>query len=124
MREIIECTDPIKIQRYIEDSQGVSLKLRKVTPDECLKSGHPPHYDTGTGGHMPWCAYSASTLKTKDFKNGDFVFVDEFNKPMQTVSTAEHYGKTLVYDYRQKHMIKPHCDGDRVVDLYFWEIKE
>ena len=71
---------------------------------------------------MIWCRYSASTLLTKDYKGGNFVFLDHNNNILQSFNQEYHYGRTLVYDVSHKHMVTPHFDGDRIVDLYFWEV--
>jgi len=122
MKELIDITGGEAIQKYIEDKENVKLNLKKVNLKECKKDGHKPHYDSGTSNHMSWCRYSASTLLTKDYKGGEFIFVDHNNNELQRVNQEIQYGKTLVYDVSNKHMVKPHSDGDRVVDLYFWEI--
>ena len=120
MKEIITITNPEDIQRYIEEKEGVKLELKKSNLNECKKDGHPPHYDTGTGNHMPWCKYSASTLKTQDFDGGDFHFLDSNNNIVQTITTNDHYGKTLIFSVDHKHTIDSHRNGNRVVDLLFW----
>ena len=124
MKELIDLTDPNDIQHYIEKQHNVKLHLRKTNLNECRKQGHPPHWDTGkgTGDHMPWCSYSASILKTNQFAGGNFNFLDDSNRVVEVVDKDKHFGKALVFSVEHKHSVDPHTHGDRVVDLYWWEI--
>ncbi len=122
MKELVNIIGGEEIQKYIEEKENVKLNLKKVNLKECKKEGHAPHYDTGTSNHMIWCRYSASTLLTKDYKGGEFIFLDDNNNVQQRFNQEYHYGRTLIYDVKHKHMVTPHFDGDRVVDLYFWEV--
>ena len=123
MKEIISITDPEEIQNYIEEKEGVKLILR-TNRQESRGKGHPPHYDTGTANHMLWCAYSASTLLSDDFEGGDFIFLDDEDNIIERVSKDEHYQKTLIYDSTHKHMVEPHHNGNRIVQLLFREIRQ
>ena len=48
--------------------------------------------------------------------------LDDNNNVQQRFNQEYHYGRTLIYDVKHKHMVTPHFDGDRIVDLYFWEV--
>ena len=124
MKELIDCIEVEQIQKYIEQKENVKLVLVMKNLTECKKDGHKPHYDTGDKNHMLWCRYSASTLLTKDYKGGEFVFLDENDNEIDSFNQDIHYMKTLVFDVGNKHKVKPHYDGDRRVDLYFWKSLE
>ena len=121
MIELVPSTDIKKVQTYIEEKENVKLILKKQNVNEIQKGGHPPHYDTGYSNHMKWCRYSASTLLTKEYEGGEFVFVDDDDNDIRTITKDEHYMKTLVFDVGNKHKVNPHSNGDRKVNLYFWE---
>lgn len=120
MKELIDCIEVKQIQKYIEQKDNVKLVLVMSNLSECRKTGHKPHYDTGDNNHMLWCRYSASTLLTKDYKGGEFVFLDKDDNEIEYFNQDTHYMKTLVFDVSNKHKVNPHYDGDRRVNLYFW----
>ncbi len=124
MKDLIDSVNVEEIQKYIEKKDNVKLNLKKQNLLECVKKGHEPHYDTGTSNHMTWCRYSASTLLTNDFQGGEFSFVDKDNNILETFDKNKHFNKTLVFDVSNKHKVNPHYDGDRKVNLYFWECVE
>lgn len=121
MIELIPFTDFKEIQDYIEKKENIKLKLKNKVLNFSKKEGHKPHYDTGDKNQLLWCRYSASTLLSKNYDGGDFVFLDENDNELRTISKDEHYMKTLIFDVNNKHMVKPHYNGDRIVNLYFWE---
>jgi hypothetical protein len=121
MKELIDYIEVEKIQKYIEEKENVKLVLVIKNLSECKKEGHISHYDTGDTNHMLWCRYSASTLLSKDYKGGEFVFLDENDNEIESFNQDTHYMKTLVFDVGNKHKVKPHYDGDRRVNLYFWK---
>ena len=121
MIELIPFTDIKKVQTYIEEKENVKLILKIQNINEIEKRGHKPHYDTGGSNHMKWCRYSASSLLSNDFDGGEFIFVDEDDNDIRTITKDEHYMKTLVFDVGNKHKVNPHYNGDRKVNLYFWE---
>jgi hypothetical protein len=77
------------------------------------RHGHPWHFDTGDGGHMPWCRWSASVLLSPpdQFSGGEFQFRD----PDQV---AGEYLGALIYSSNEEHRVTPH-DGVRKVLLIF-----
>ena len=121
MKGIIDLIDVEDIQKYIEDKENIKLNLRANLKDNCEKDGHKPHYDTGTDNHMMWCKYSASTLKTNDYEGGEFIFLDNNDNIIEVIEKEKHYNKTLIFDVSHKHKVNPHYNGDRIVNLYFWE---
>ena len=124
MKELIDCIDVKQIQSINWQKENVKLVLYKSNLSECQKDGHAPHYDTGDSNHMVWCRYSASTLLTKDYKGGEFIFLDENDNEIESFNQDKHYMKTLVFDVGNKHKVNPHYDGDRSVHLYFWNSLE
>ena len=124
MKEIIDTTNVNEIQKYIEEKENSKLILKSTHTKECLKRGHKPHYDTGDGNHMLYTRYSASTLVSKDYKGGEFVFVDEDDNEIESINQETHYNKTLIFDVSHKHKVNPHYDGKRIVNLYFWATEE
>jgi|UniRef100_A0A6C0IJY7 hypothetical protein len=122
MKELINLTTLGEIQEYIEKKENVKLKLEISQENIITKEGHPSHYDTGDSNHMLWCRYSASTLLSKHYKGGEFIFVDSDDNQLESFNQNSHYNKTLVYDINHKHKVNPHYDGDRIVNLYFWSV--
>ena len=121
MIELLPSTDIKEIQDYIEKKENVKLILRNKLLNFTKEKGEPPHYDTGEDNHVLWCRYSASSLLSNDFDGGEFIFVDENDNDIRTITKDEHYMKTLVFDVGNKHKVNPHSNGDRKINLYFWE---
>ena len=121
MIELLPSTDIKEIQDYIEKKENVKLILKNTLLNFTKKKGHTPHYDTGGSNHMLWCRYSASSLLSNDYEGGEFIFVDENDNDIRTITKDEHYMKTLIFDVGNKHKVNPHSNGDRKVNLYFWE---
>ena len=80
-------------------------------------SGHPWHHDTGTKGHMGWCAWSASILLvSRDrFSGGGFYFRDMADQPIF------HYLDMVLYDGapENEHYVASNS-GERVVLIMFF----
>lgn len=84
---------------------------------ERRSSGHPWHHDTGTKGHMSWCAWSAGVLLVPgdQFSGGGFYFRDMGGEPIF------HYRDLILYDSAPDN---EHCvasnSGERVALIMFF----
>lgn len=98
MKELIDTIDLNEIQEYIEKKENVKLILKKTIQNECKCRGHKPHHDTGDNNHMLYTRYSASSLLSKDYTGGQFVFLDEDNNEIESYDQCTHFNKTLIFD--------------------------
>ena len=123
MREIINTTDYEEIKKYIEDKEGVRLKLKQYNKNQNNdKKGLRAHYDNDNPA-MPNNKYTASILKTKEHEGGELVFLDGNDNELQVIGKEEHFNKAVIMSVDQRHMVKPTLSGERYVDVYFWELE-
>ena len=126
MKAIIPATTLEAIQTYIETTENVKLRCRSHFFD-ARKDGRPPHYDYGYDRfgkpdyHMAWCVYSASVLLTRNYDGGEFVFLDDENNEIEVIDKHKHFNHALVFDVSHKHKVNPHSNGERKVELFFFE---
>ena len=117
MKEIIDFIELEDIQKYIEETEYIKLKLRASLKDNIEKDGHKPHYDTGTDNHMMWCKYSASTLKTNDYEGGEIVIADTMYKPEK--------GSAIIFpsNFMFPHYVNKVTKGERY-SIITWLMKK
>ena len=121
------------IKNYIYEQDGIKVIEERKPRKESRSVGHPPHWDTGMINHMKQVGYSASVLTSNDFDGGEFMFLDECDRPTEVFGKSEHYGKALIYDISHKHMVTAHRGrrdergnvvGKREVYLFFYKFIE
>ena len=108
------------IINYVHEKDGKRIGLVRYTI-ETNAGGHLPHNDWGDIRHMEWCKYSVSILTTLDYEGGEFSFVDDSDKIIETINKQDHYKNTLIYDVTHRHQVTPHHGGSRTVLLLFFK---
>ena len=109
-----------RIAFTIEDLTDCKLSMEKPSYNriESRSEGHPVHIDTGTKGHMLWCAYGSTLLFQKSDTGGQLIYPELG----ESVSPEEHYLSLVFHSSDEPHEVSP-SSGDRKVLLCFFALE-